>query len=257
MLGAASRLSPPSAQRKVFCAIGKCFLGEFIMSDRDSWKMLHILYTLRPGIPGLNADQLAKAGIYCGPDTIQPLVDGEAVLIDSNGRYELSKSARTILRCCILTNRRWPGKDMLVDYPDVFVAMPFRESWSADVYEQMIKPAVEGAGLNCTRGDELPRVGDLTQTIWSALMQSGLVIADVSAPNPNVFYEIGLIHALGKDTFILKQKDAKVPADFGGSHYYEYDINKLSAGKILLKQEIESWAAQNGVEGVRNIYEVK
>jgi len=227
------------------------------MSDRESWKMLHILYTLKPGVPGLSAHQLAKAGVDCGPDTIQPLVDGKAVFIDNNGYYQLSRAAKKILQRCILTNRRWPGKDMLVDYPDVFVAMPFREKWSAGVYEQMIKPAVEGASLNCTRGDELPRVGDLTQTIWSAIMQSGLVIADVSAPNPNVFYEIGLTHALGKDTFILKQKDAKVPADFGGSHYYEYDLSNLGAGRDLLLREIESWAAKNNVEGVRSIYQAE
>ena len=84
-------------------------------------------------------------------------------------------------------------------------------------------------------------------------MGAGLVIADVSAPNPNVFYEIGLTHALGKDCFILKQSDASVPADFGGAHYYEYDLADLHAGRDALRKEIEVWVNDNCVEGVRAI----
>jgi hypothetical protein len=152
------------------------------MSDRASWKMLHLLYTLKPGVEGLTAQQLAAAGIDCGPDTIQPLVDGKAVVVDTSGIYSLSEAARTILQCCVVANRHWAGKDMLVDYPEVFVVMPFRESWSPSVLENMIRPAIESLSFRCVRGDTPPRVGDLTQTIWSALMRAGLVVADVSVP---------------------------------------------------------------------------
>jgi hypothetical protein len=223
------------------------------MSDRASWKMLHLLYTLKPGVQGLTAKQLEVAGIDCGPDTIQPLVDGKAVALDSAGAYSLGQAARKILQCCIVANRRWSGRDMLVDRPEIFVVMPFRERWSALVFEKMIKPAVEGACFSCVRGDVPPRVGDLGQTIWSSLMTAGLVIAEVSAPNPNVFYEVGLTHALGKDCFLLKQKAATVPADFGGSHYYEYDVGDLVTAKENLQKEIAAWTAGNCVEGVRKV----
>lgn len=222
------------------------------MSTRESWKMLHLLYTLQPGTPGLSAHELAEAGVDCGPDAILPLVDGEAAVFE-NGFYSLTKAARTIVRTCIVANRRWPGRDMWVDYPEVFIIMPFSEPWSDDVYEKMIQPAAEGASLLCTRGDTPPRVGDLTQTIWDALMKAGLIVADVSVVNANVFYEIGLAHALGKDTFILKQEDADIPADFGGSHYYEYKVNQLSAGRSMLQREFTEWAWEKGVEGVRRI----
>jgi hypothetical protein len=226
------------------------------MSDRKSWKMLNLLYTLKPGVKGLNLNVLEKAGIDCGPDTISPLVNVNAVIIDENGNYKLSAAAMMIMQCCVLANRRWAGKDMRVDYPEIFVAMPFKEKWSENVYEKMIKPAVLGAKFICIRGDEIPRVGDLTQTIWSSLMEAGLVIAEVSVPNPNVFYEIGLTHAIGKDTFILRQKDSTVPADFGGSHYYEYNLDDLNAGKMILQQEIENWAVANSVEGIRSIDDI-
>lgn len=223
------------------------------MSDRKSWKMLNLLYTLKPGINGLSGRVLYDAGVDCGPDTIEPLIDSGIVIKDNTDNYTLSKNARQIMQFCILGNRRWNGNDMRVDYPEVFVVMPFSEKWSDIVFSKMIKPAVEGAGLKCRKGDELPRVGDLTHTIWSCLMDAGLIIAEVSSPNPNVFYEIGLTHAIGKDTFILKQMDSAVPADFGGSHYYEYDLLDLEAGKTHLQREIERWSIENRVEGVRNL----
>ena len=122
------------------------------MSDRKSWKMLHLLYTLKPGVSGLTAQQLAAAGVDCGPDTIRPLVDGKAVVVTNQGLYSLGKAARKILECGVLANRRWSGRDMLVDYPEVFVVMPFGKDWSNSVFEQMIKPAIEGVNLRCTTG---------------------------------------------------------------------------------------------------------
>jgi hypothetical protein len=41
--------------------------------------------------------------------------------------YSLGQSARKILQCSVVATRRWPGRDMLVDQPKVFVIMPFRE----------------------------------------------------------------------------------------------------------------------------------
>ena len=62
------------------------------MSDRESWKMLHLLYTLKPGIPGLSPAELTHAGVDCGPDTIQPLVEAGAVVYENNC-YSLTKGA--------------------------------------------------------------------------------------------------------------------------------------------------------------------
>jgi len=61
-------------------------------------------------------------------------------------------------------------------------------------------------------------------------------------PNPNVYFEIGLADALGKPIFIFKQEDVKLPADFGGQHYYTYDLKKLAAGRRKLADELKKWA---------------
>jgi hypothetical protein len=59
----------------------------------------------------------------------------------------------------------------LVDYPEVFVVMPFRESSSNSVFEKMIRPAVEGVKFyggefRLVKGDMPPRVGRWSQKIW-------------------------------------------------------------------------------------------
>ena len=209
------------------------------MSDRSTWKMLHLLYTLRPGWEGLSDQELANAGIDCGPDTIEPL-RASGVVSYNAGRYALTEASRRVLGACVVANRRWSSDDMWVDAPSAFVVMPFGEPWSKAVFADLIEPAVTEAGLKCLRGDTIARVGDLTQNIWGALLHAGIVIADVSVLNANVFYELGLTHALGKDTIVLKQAGSKVPADILGAHYHEYDLQSLEAGKEVV--EIRTWA---------------
>jgi hypothetical protein len=214
------------------------------------WKMLHMLYTLRPGRSGLRGSELADAGIDCGPDTLTPLEESGAV-VRTGDLYALTEPARRILGTCVVANRRWPSDDMRVDDPSAFVVMPFSEPWSDQVYRELIEPGITAAGLECIRGDLVVRVGDLGQNIWGALLHAGIVVADVSALNANVFYELGLAHALGKDTVILKQNDARVPADIGGAHYHQYELRDLDAGARWLRAELEQWAAKQRSAVVR------
>lgn len=214
------------------------------MSQRDMWKMLHLIYN--HGRPGLSGKALRKAGITCLPDTIDPLVYANTVeMRQVSGRrspeYYLSKSANAIMQNCIVANKRNIGEDLRVDEPHAFVIMPFSEKWSSKVFSQLIRPATKEAGLKCTRGDTLVRVGDLTSNIWREILRVGVIIADISSPNVNVFYELGLVHAIGKDVILLKRKDAELPADFGGAHYYEYSLESLPEGKRLLLGELKKW----------------
>lgn len=223
------------------------------MSNRSQWKMMHLLYTLPPSSQaGLTYPELAQTGIDCASDTFQMLVNSGAV-IEKDTRYMLSDASAALLGCCMVANRRWNSKDIWVDYPKVFVIMPFSESWSQQVYNDFIKPSIINAELECVRGDTSVRIGDLSQNIWNEIIQAGIIIADVSVVNANVFYEIGLAHALGKDVFILKEKNAKVPADFGGSHYYEYDLNDLTAAKDKLSTDLSAFAAENRFKEVKDL----
>ena len=219
------------------------------MSDRAQWKMMHLLYVF--GKPSLTLQALQDAGIYCYNDTIQELIDGGAVHKKAGPPTEtfyLSEAARTMLSTCLVANRRWGSDEIWVDYPRAFVIMPFSEKWSPKVFDKMIRPAIVESGLECVRGDTLIRIGDMTGNIWAELLHAGIVVADVSALNANVYYELGLAHGLGKHVFILKQKGSKIPADFAGAHYYEYELDQLEAGKEMLRQELVNWAADVGVK---------
>ena len=122
------------------------------MSNRSMWKMLHLLFTLPPrSAPGLSPAVLAQAGVDCDADTIQPLLQ-TGVIQQIADRYVLSNAAVNILGTCVVANRRWEGREVWVDYPKAFVIMPFSEPWSNDVYQKMIKPAIQDANLVCIRG---------------------------------------------------------------------------------------------------------
>ncbi|MGH7846834.1 MAG: TRAFs-binding domain-containing protein [Candidatus Binatia bacterium] len=80
-----------------------------------------------------------------------------------------------------------------------FVAMPFGVKQGIDfnqVYESYIKPALESAGFEVFRADEEMRAGNIRTDMFQELLLADLVVADLSVDNPNVWYELGVRHAL-------------------------------------------------------------
>ena len=64
------------------------------------------------------------------------------------------------------------------------------------VYIELIKPALEVAGLEVFRADEEERAGDIRTDMFQELLIADLVVADLTLDNPNVWYELGVRHAL-------------------------------------------------------------
>ena len=80
-----------------------------------------------------------------------------------------------------------------------FVVMPYGTKEEIDfnrVYGELIKPALEGAGFQVFRADEEMRAGDIRTDMFQELLLADLVVADLSIDNPNVWYELGVRHAL-------------------------------------------------------------
>ncbi len=81
----------------------------------------------------------------------------------------------------------------------VFVAMPFGVKEGIDfnrVYRELIKPALDEAGFDVFRADEETAAGNIRTDMFQELLIADLVVADVSINNPNVWYELGVRHAL-------------------------------------------------------------
>lgn len=84
-----------------------------------------------------------------------------------------------------------------------FILMPFTESWSDRVWKH-IGGILEKEDFSYTRADNL--FGhNILEDIWIAINESSYIIADITARNPNVFYEIGIAHTLGKKVILLTQ----------------------------------------------------
>jgi tetratricopeptide (TPR) repeat protein len=88
--------------------------------------------------------------------------------------------------------------------PHAFVAMPFGTKPDASgsdidfnrVYSEYLKPSLEAAGLDVFRADEEQRAGDIITDMFQELLMADLVVADLTINNPNVWYELGVRHAL-------------------------------------------------------------
>ena len=94
-----------------------------------------------------------------------------------------------------------------------FVAMPFGTKPDANgtpiqfdlIYTHLIKPALELAGLDVIRADEEDRAGDIRLDMFQELLMADLVLADLTIDSPNVWYELGVRHALRSRGVVLVQ----------------------------------------------------
>ncbi|MDI3491231.1 MAG: hypothetical protein PWP11_2508 [Thauera sp.] len=97
--------------------------------------------------------------------------------------------------------------------PHVFVAMPFGVKPGHDgspidfnrIYDDYLVPALAAAGLDVFRADEELRAGDIRTDMFQELLIADLVVADLTLDNPNVWYELGVRHALRARGVILVQ----------------------------------------------------
>src|SRR4029079_2307550 len=85
-------------------------------------------------------------------------------------------------------------------------------------YQNMIKPAVEAAGLICIRADEIVHSGMIDVPMYEQLLTADLVIADLSTSNKNALYELGVRHALRPYTTLVIAEDSIQVFPFDLSH---------------------------------------
>jgi tetratricopeptide (TPR) repeat protein len=120
--------------------------------------------------------------------------------------------------------------------PLCFVLMPFGKKPDAtgntvdfdQVYQQIIKPAIENAGLECLRADEEMTGGIIHKPMFERLILCEYAVADLTTANANVFYELGLRHAVRPWSTVLIFADGeRLPFDVGLLRAMPY---KLSGG---------------------------
>lgn len=93
-----------------------------------------------------------------------------------------------------------------------FVLMPFEETMRP-IYDDHIRIVVESEGISCVRADEVVGTKQITWDVWEKINRARFLIADLTGKNPNVFYEVGIAHALGKEVILVSQTMDDVPFD--------------------------------------------
>jgi hypothetical protein len=138
-----------------------------------------------------------------------------------------------------------------------FIVMPFGEEDLGVVYEDFIKPVLQNdCGLTCERGDDVFGSNVIMEDIMSSIQSSDLILADLTRKNPNVFYEVGIAHALGKQVLLLSQSIDDVPFDLRHRRIliYEYSPRGCKRLETSLRDNIEGILAeevnQTGSEGM-------
>lgn len=132
-----------------------------------------------------------------------------------------------------------------------FVAMPFGTKEGIDfdnVYTDLIKPALEAAGLEAFRADEETKAGDIRKDMFQELLLADLVVVDVSIDNPNVWYELGVRHALRqRDVVVIACREGRLPFDIAVDRVLRYtrkdgvpDATTLESDKRRLTQMVKA-----------------
>src|SRR5689334_2479581 len=105
-----------------------------------------------------------------------------------------------------------------------FFAMPF--SPNLNYFFLFLKRHLEDEfGVVVERGDASILTKPLIDKIREQIVKADLIIADVSDRNPNVLYEVGLAHALGKPVlFLTQQEPEQAPVDIRQFEFIRYDL---------------------------------
>ncbi len=119
--------------------------------------------------------------------------------------------------------------------PHAFVVMPFGRKQGSDgrwldfdaIYHDLIRPALEAAGFESFRADEESVSGDILTDMFQELLLADLVIADLSIDNANVFYELGVRHAIRKRGVVhIQSGRSYMPFDIFNVRTIPYHVDK-------------------------------
>ena len=100
----------------------------------------------------------------------------------------------------------------------------------------MIRHEAKRQGFDVLRIDEVNRPGIIFQDIQRKIEDAKVVIAEITAPNQNVYYEVGYAHALNKPTILLAQRGKELPFEVRSYPVIFYDDS--IGGKPLLEKTL-------------------
>lgn len=151
------------------------------------------------------------------------------------------------------------GRKVKVSATDsCFVMQPFSAPLG-DYYEKIYRPAIEKAGLKPVRADaDIFGTGKIIDQVWRGITEAKVLVAELTTRNPNVFYELGLAHALEKPVVLVSSSEDDVPFDLQHIRVIYYDVTDPFWGNKLIDKVAENVlsAIENPEEAVfKSVFE--
>jgi hypothetical protein len=124
-----------------------------------------------------------------------------------------------------------------------FIVRPFGEKGGIDfdqVEALLIDPVLTALGIKGRTTAEIFEAGNIRTDMFEALLVADIVIADISIYNANVYYELGIRHALrDRVTIMIRAGEEKVPFDLSTDRYLAYDSKDPTAARDQLRAAIK------------------
>lgn len=133
------------------------------------------------------------------------------------------------------------GKTVAIAPTDTcFVMMPFALPLGAH-YGLIYEPAIRNAGLTPVRADDdIFATGKIIDQVLAGIRAARVLVAELTSRNPNVFYELGLAHALKKPVVLVSSNESDVPFDVRHIRVIYYDVNDPFWGQKLIAKVTEN-----------------
>jgi len=159
----------------------------------------------------------------------------QSVLVLRSRLYQKVLEDTLVHRDSMVVRPKYKPIDYYLKKNFAFILMPFNELWSKDV-SHMIKQACEHTGFSAARADDFLKPTVIMDDIWHNINIAEVIIADITVHNPNVFYELGIAHTLGKEVILIKQKGGEAtPFDISPIRYIEYENTATGAFEFTEK----------------------
>jgi hypothetical protein len=124
-----------------------------------------------------------------------------------------------------------------------FVVQPFASPFGG-YFDLIFKPAIEQAGMEAIRADaEIFGAGKIMDQIWRGIRDADVLVAELTSKNPNVFYELGLAHALEKPVVLVSSNQEDVPFDLRHIRVILYDQTDPFWGQKLVNKLADNIAS--------------
>jgi hypothetical protein len=125
--------------------------------------------------------------------------------------------------------------------PVCYLSTPFGQKYGIDfdrLFETVIRPAVEAAGLECKRADDFAG-GILHKSVLSLILGSEVMIADVTNGNANVMYELGIRSVASRaGAILISERGNRLPWNIAYMRVVMYDRHEIETGGVRFRDAL-------------------